>query len=347
MVLDTQDSDEAMYYGTAFIDGYATISGPTTALYIKADATSAPGTDIKIPINSTAAAGNSATYIEFLSPEEKERIKSGLIVDNTRTYKGLEMEFDLTITRDASIEIIIDENTGHGLLAKGNGYLLLQINTLGKFNMWGDYSVVEGIYNFNFYNVISKRFIVKNGGTINWEGDPTRARLNLEAVYNVQANPSILLENPTFNRNIPVEVGIVLTGTLTNPEHEYRLNFPNVSSVMKADLEYRLSDPTTREKNALSLISQRTFTSPTSNSFAAPAVFLDRAGDVFSGIFAEDESKVQVDFNYIQAERNPYVESSSQVGLTVSSQINDRITINGQLGVPVGGRGRDIFCHCG
>lgn len=337
LVLDTQDSDEAMYYGQAFINGYATISGPTTALFIKAEAESAEGTDIKIPINNTAAAGSSATYIEFLSPEEKENIRKGVIVDNSRTYKGLEMEFDLDLTQDAHIEIIIDENTGHGLQAVGYGTLLLQINTLGKFNMWGDYSVLEGVYNFNFYNVISKRFILKRNGTINWEGDPTRARLNLEAVYNVQANPSILLENPTFNRNIPVEVGIVLTGTLTNPEHEYRLNFPNVSSVMKADLEYRLSDPTTREKNALSLISQRTFMSPTSSSFAAPAVFLDRAGDVFSGIFAEDESKVQVDFNYIQAERNPYVESSSQVGLTVSSQINDRITINGQLGVPVGG----------
>jgi hypothetical protein len=53
--------------------------------------------------------------------------------------KGLELEFDLDITPDAEVEVILDRNSGHGMKGKGYGSLLFKINTLGKFNMWGDF----------------------------------------------------------------------------------------------------------------------------------------------------------------------------------------------------------------
>ena len=340
VVLDTQDSDEAMYYGTAFIKGKASIDGPVTSLLIKVDATSAAGTDIKIPINNSGPSSSSAAFIKFLSPKEKEnRLKGIEVEDRSKTYKGLELNFDLIVNSDAKLEVIIDKNTGHGLTATGNGNLLLNINTLGKFNMFGDFSVLSGTYNFKYAGLIDKKFTVKPGGSINWEGDPTRARLNLEAVYTTRANPSALLEASTFNRNIPVEVGIVLTGNLTSPEPDFVITFPGVSSVLKSDLEYRLSDMTTRQNQALSLLSTGSFVNPNSmNAGTAVAGNLfERASSLVNDIFSDQDSKVNIGFNYVQADRNPYVETNSQVGLTLSSQINDRITVNGQVGVPVGG----------
>lgn len=336
VALDTEDSDDAMFYGTAFMDGTATITGPTTALFIGVDAKSATGTDIKIPINNTGS-GGSNPYIDFLSPEEKEKKGIEQVVANSRLYKGMEMAFDFEVTPDAKLEIIIDKNTGHGLSARGNGNMLLEINTLGKFNMWGDFQVSEGIYNFKYAGLFDKQLVAKPGGYISWEGDPTRARLNLEAVYKTQANPSVLLENASFSRNIPVEVVIQLTGNLMQPDHEFQINFPNVSSVVKSDLEYRLNDPDMRQKQALSLLYQRSFLSPTNANSMAYAPLLETASSLFNDLFSDDESKVQVGVNYVQGERNPYVETNSQLGVTLSSQINDRITVNGQVGVPVGG----------
>ncbi|WP_236564860.1 translocation/assembly module TamB domain-containing protein [Flavobacterium sp. MK4S-17] len=342
LVLDTEDSDEALYYGTAFIEGTASIMGPTTALNIDVQATSANGTDIKIPINNTSGVGNSS-FIHFTSPEEKKNKGKGIQEIATRTYKGLEMNFDLTITPDAHLEVIIDKNTGHSLMANGNGNLLLEINTLGKFNMWGDFQVREGLYNFKYGGLLDKKFVVREGGYLVWEGDPTKARLNLEAVYKTQANPSILLENPNFNRNIPVEVVIMLNGNLSNPQPDFAIEFPSVSSVVKSDLEYRLSDNDMRQRQALSLLYSRTFLSPTNANSVAYGSLFETASSLFNDIFADDDSKVQVGFNYVQADRNPYVETNSQLGLTLSSQINDRITINGQLGVPVGGVNESVI----
>ncbi|WP_240339595.1 translocation/assembly module TamB domain-containing protein [Flavobacterium arcticum] len=336
LVLDTKDSDDALFYGTAFIKGTASISGPTTALLIKAEAESEEGTDIKIPINNTGSA-SSNPYIHFLSPKEKENQDTEGRVVNTRSYKGLEMKFDLDIDKDAKIEIIIDKNTGHGLSARGNGNMLLEINTLGKFNMWGDFSIIEGIYNFKYGGLINKELTAKQGGYINWEGDPTEANLNLEAVYELQANPSVLLENASYNSNIPVEVVIQLNGNLMKPEHEFQINFPRANSVLKSDLEYRLSDADTRQKQALSLLAQRSFLSPTSANSMAVAPLLETATGLVNDFFSEDDSKLKVGVNYVQGVSNPYAETNSQLGLTLSTQISDRITINGQVGVPVGG----------
>jgi hypothetical protein len=338
LVLDTQDSDDALYYGTAFIKGTALIKGPASGLYIDVNATSEKGTDIKIPINNSGATGiNSATFIHFLSPKEKANKGKGIAIQDTKTYKGLEMNFELDITPDAKLEVIIDKNTGHSLMATGYGTMLLNINTMGKFNMWGDYSVVQGLYNFKYGGLFDKKFTVRNGGTIVWDGDPTRARLNLEAVYKTQANPSILLETAAFSRNIQTEVVITLNGNLTAPEPDFMINFPGISSVLKSDLEYKLSDMDTRQTQALSLLATGSFISPTNANTAVYGSLFERAGSLFNDLFSDGDSKVKVGVNYTQAARNPYVETNSQLGLTLSSQINDRISINGVVGVPVNG----------
>jgi len=339
LVLDTEETDDALYYGTAYIKGNASIKGPTNALVIKVDATSAEGTYLRIPVSNLGNTSTStAAFIHFLSPGEKEDKEKGITAKtNGKVYKGLELEFNLTVTPDAKIEVIIDKNTGHSLSSTGNGFLLLQINTLGKFNMFGDYQVVTGDYFFRYGGVIDKKFTVKPGGTINWEGDPTRARLNLEAVYRTTANPSVLLEAPTSSRNINTEVVISLQGSLLNPEPDFTINFPGISSVLKSDLDYRLSDMDTRQTQALALLASGGFISPTNANSAVYGSLFERANSIFNDLLSDGNNNINIGINYVQPTRNPYVDTNSQIGLTLSSQINDKVTINGQLGVPVGG----------
>ena len=40
----------------------------------------------------------------------------------------------------------------------------------------------EGTYNFKYGGLINKKFDIKKGSTINWEGDPGRANLNIDAI---------------------------------------------------------------------------------------------------------------------------------------------------------------------
>lgn len=336
LALDTKDSEDAAYFGTAFINGTASIKGPTEALFIKVDAKSEKGTEIKIPISNVQSDGEK-NFIHFVTPKEKYNLSKG-IVETTRDYKGLELEFDFDITPDAQIEVILDRDSGHGMKGRGHGSLLFQINTLGKFNMWGDFQAYEGTYNFKYGGLIDKKFAVRKGGSIIWEGNPMKAQLNLEAVYTTIANPAVLLENSSFNKKVPVEVVIGLRGDLTSPEPNFDIQFPSVSSVLKSEIQYKLDDKDVRQTQALYLLSTGSFMSTDGfNQGDFSGTLSETAMSLLGGIIQSDNDKINVDFNYVSADRRIGQEADGRVEATVSSQINEKITINGRVGVPVGG----------
>ncbi len=336
LVLDTKDSEDAAYYGVAFIDGSATIKGPTDGLFIKVDAKSEKGSSLKIPINDSENISEN-NFIHFLTAKEKFNIKKG-IVDNSRNYKGLELEFDLDITPNAEVEVILDRNSGHGMKGRGNGTLLFKINTLGKFNMWGDFQAYEGTYNFKYGGIIDKKFSVKKGGYISWEGNPMKARLNLEAVYKTSANPALLLENSSFNKKVPVNVVIGLRGDLTSPEPDFNFEFPTVSNVLKSEIEYKLNDKDVRQTQALYLLSTGSFLSAEGvNNSALTSNAFETATGLLSGLIHSEDEKFQVGIDIIGADKTSGKESDGRFVATVSSKINERTTINGKVGVPFGG----------
>ena len=339
LALDTVDQEDAAYYGTAFMDGSATIKGPTNNLMIKVDAESARGTDIKIPINDAEAVSDNK-YIHFLTREEKtlKRKNKDSPVVQTKNYNGLELEFNFDITEVANIEVILNRENGHGMRGKGNGTLLFRINTVGKFEMFGDFALVSGSYNFKYGGLIGKDFKVKKGGSITWSGDPLAATLNLEAVYKTTANPAVLIDNPSFNRKVDVEVVIGVRGSLTNPDPDFNINFPTIGSTLKSELQYKLDDKDTRQTQALYLLSTGSFLSPEGvNQSQLSNNLFEKAGDLFKDIFSGNDDKISIAPEYVVADRTPGQQTDGRFGVTVSSKINDRITVNGKVGVPVGG----------
>lgn len=337
LVLNTNESEDALYYGTAFVDGNINIKGPTDQLVIKAEVSTEEGTVFKIPLNDTEAFGDSS-FIHFLSPEEKEARLKGEIVSGVNDIKGLEMDFDLSVNENAEIEIVIDKDSGSTIKGRGNGGLLAQINTNGKFNMYGDFIVTEGIYNFIYGGLVQKEFKVLSGGTLVWEGDPLQAEINIKAVYDkIQANPSILLDNP-INRSIPVEVEIHLTGQLEKPDPTFNLRFTNVNSTLNSELLYRLDDNESRQFQALSLLATGSFRSEL--SFDAQDAFglvSDRFQSMLNEMLSSGDGKFDVGLDFQIGANNPKYETDSRVGLTLSTRLSDRILINGKVGVPIGG----------
>ncbi|RAR72608.1 uncharacterized protein DUF490 [Flavobacterium aciduliphilum] len=338
LALDTKDHEDVAYFGTAFIEGNATIKGPTNALEINVKAKSSKGTDIKIPINDAEAVSDN-DYIHFLTREEKLGIKKKE-VEFIRNYNGLQMNFDFDIETNANIEVILNRESGHGMRGKGKGTLNMNINTLGKFEMFGDFTVWEGSYNFKYGGLIDKKFDVKKFGYISWSGNPYNATLNLEAVSkNIMANPAVLVDNASFNKIIPVEVVIGLKGTILNPEPDFNINFPNVSSVLRSEIETKLADSDTRQKQALYLLSTGGFLSPEGLSQSQVTnSFYEKASGLFRDLFNGEGDKINVDVTYSATNKNTVNPTETgRVVATVSTVISDRISINGKVGVPTGG----------
>ncbi|HUH47080.1 MAG TPA: translocation/assembly module TamB domain-containing protein, partial [Arenibacter sp.] len=221
LILNTPFEEEVLYYGTGYLNGKGRIYGPTNALTIKVDGATAKGTSLKIPISDVASIGD-FSFINFVGK------KTGTTDIEHRVLKeveGLELAFDLDVTPDAEVEIVVDTKTGSSLKGTGAGILFIEINTTGKFNMYGDFVVVTGEFHYKFGGFIDKTFRVRPGGNITWEREPLAAQLNMEAVYSLNANPAPLLDNPGYTRRIPTDVVVRLTGELESPVIDWRIDF--------------------------------------------------------------------------------------------------------------------------
>ena len=337
LILDTPFEEEVLYYGTGFLNGFGRIFGPTKALTINVDGKTAKGTSLKIPLSDVATVGD-YSYIKFI---EKEEVDPENVQRVLEEIQGLEMEFNLDVTPDAEVEIVTDQKTGSSLKGTGEGLLLIRIDTKDKFEMFGDFVVVTGEFNYKFGGVINKTFKVKPGGTIVWDRDPLSAQLNMEAVYSLNANPAPLLENSGYTRRIPTDVVIQLTDELQSPEIDFSIEFPGTSSIIQSELEYRLQDPQVEEKNAIFLLAQGTFVNEQSgiNSQAVTGNLIQSASGLLNQVLSGGNDKFDLGLSYEQGiqDASTDIETENRIGVTVSTQISDRILINGQARVPVGG----------
>lgn len=336
VALNTPPDEDALYYGTAFISGRAHILGPIDELVINVDATTEEGTTFKIPISDTESIGDDS-FVYFLSPKEKEARMNGETVI-TNNVKGLSLNFELDINKNAEVEVVVDQENNSTLKGRGAGILLIEINTNGKFQMYGDFQVYEGEYDFRYGGIIQRDIGVVPGGNITWDGAPERANLDLSAVYKTQANPSVLLDNPAINTKIPVEVYVDLNGELAQPELSFNIDFPRVSSTLKSELQYKLQNQEQMQNQALFLLASNSFVSDNyAGSNALTGTVADRVSGLVNNLFADEDGKFRVGLDYSVGQRTPNQETADRFGINFSTQLNERIIINGKVGVPVGG----------
>jgi len=159
---------------------------------------------------------------------------------------------------------------GDIIKARGEGTLNMRIVPRNNiFDMYGDYTITEGSYLFTLQNIINKLFIIEEGSTIQWTGDPLDARLNINAVYKLKASLQPLLSSTTLDnitRNVPVECIINLTERLTNPTVMFDIKVPNADSEIQNAVANLLNNQQSIATQFMYLLVSGTFYSDSSTS---------------------------------------------------------------------------------
>jgi hypothetical protein len=109
--------------------------------------------------------------------------------------------------------------------------------------------------------------------------------------------------------------------------------------VLKSEIQYKLNDKDVRQTQALFLLSSGGFLSPegvNQSDFLAGSLF-ETATSLLGDIIQSEDDKFQVGINVIGADKRIGKETDGRFVATISSKINERITINGKVGVPFGG----------
>ena len=343
--LNTEYSEESFFYGKALASGFVNINGPAENLMMDISARTEENTRIFIPVDQGSEAKES-DFVTFVSDTTKKTEKQNSNDDEYEAdISGLGMNFDLEITPQAQIQLILNQQTGDVLKANGNGNIRLAAQPTGEFNIYGDYVIEEGSYVFTLQEVIRRKFRIESGSSINWNGDPYNAQLDIKTIYDIK-NVSLYdltLQNKYKNTKIPVQCEILIKGDLEQPQISFNVTLDNQFQDIAAQeqIQAQLENLTTEELNKqfLSLLvikrfqplpgfgsSQTNISSNYQNNLSSSAseVLTDQLGNWLSQI----DEDLNVGINYNQNDSL----SSSEIGVALSTQIlNDRVNINGNI----------------
>ncbi|MEJ7778509.1 MAG: translocation/assembly module TamB domain-containing protein [Daejeonella sp.] len=252
MALNTTARDNPLYYGVAFGTGVFSFNGPTNDMSIQIDAKTEAGTVFNIPLNSSATVSKT-DFITFVARD------SSLNKPKETSFKGLTMNFELEVDENSEVNIFTEVGK---LSGRGKSQLSLNITSLGDFEMFGDYLITSGKFEFTAQDYINKIFKISEGGSIRWTGNPNEASINLKALYEVRASLRPLYTaagRPPLEQKVLAEAVMNLSGPLLTPVIAFDINFP-ADAYIKDELQSYLSDVNNTNQQALSLIVRRSFT---------------------------------------------------------------------------------------
>ena len=340
LVLNTEDKEGALYYGTGLIGGSTTLKGFTDDLVINVNGTTNAGTEFIVPLGNVSTVNSSQLiHFENIEIEEGEEKREEIIFEK---LKGLTLNFRLNVTKQAVAQIVLDKSTGSILRGSGDGNLRLNIDTNGKFEMFGNLIIDNGEYQFK--NIINKDFEVQKGGSIIWGGNPYDAQVDITAINYTKANPSVLLDDIASSRKIDVELYTMITGNLSAPNLDFDVKIPNASSNVAAELDFKLRNEDDKLTQFFSVLATGAFARTDNNktnfdgNAAIAGTLAQKASQLLSNMLESDNDNFEVGVTYdIGTESNVQdVTTDDQLGLEVSGRIADKVIVSGKVGVPVG-----------
>ncbi len=332
--LNTDATQNNMFYGNALATGDISIKGPVNNTVMNVKTKTNKGTVIYIPVrySKDVLENNFINFINNIDTTHKQQIYK-------INLSGFTSNMNLDVTEDAKIQLLLPWQMGI-IKVNGDGNIIMKYNTNGKFDIFGDYIMNQGSMLFTVQNIVNRNFIIRKGGKIKWTGDPYSADINMKAVYKVRASLNGLQmftesNDDMYNKKIPVDCILRLKGKLSNPDISFNIELPNCDNDIK-QLVYSAIDTTSKtemNRQMFSLLVLKSFNFNSENNSIASSVG-SSSFQVLSNQLNSMLSKISNDFdvgvNYHPG-RNI---SDKELEVALSTQLfNDRVSIDGNFGV--------------
>lgn len=233
--LSTTKKANDLYYGNLFITTRLHIGGSMTEPKVDGTLSVNDKTDFTVVIPQTEAGVATregiVQFVDFDAPLNDSLFR---MVDtlNSSELVGFDIAVNLSLSKEANFNVVVDPANGDFLNIKGEGQLSTGIDPSGKITMTGTYTVVEGAYRFSF-NFLQRRFELQKGSTITWLGEPTNAQLDMTAIYVANTAPLDLVadqidqpERGYYLQKLPFQVLLNLDGQLLKPQLTFDIQLP-------------------------------------------------------------------------------------------------------------------------
>lgn len=337
--LNTTSALNQLFYGKAFASGIVKFTGKPGDIVMDVAMKTERGTRFAIPLDGAETVVES-DFVTFVS--KGEELEQPTVDDKYKIdLSSLTMNFDLEVTPDAEVQLIFDPKTGDIMKGKGNGDINMQLSQLGGFKMFGDFVVQEGEYLFTLQNIINKKFLIRQGGTISWSGNPYDAKLDVSGSYSVRTSLYELMYPDTsdiYRKRVLVDCELRMQDELLNPSISFGVKLPNSSDQINTEVQNKIGIGNEQELNrqVFGLLVLNKFF-PTSGSGLGQETggFLSASSaELLSNQLSNWLSKISNDFDVGLNYRPGNAITSDEVELALSTQVfNNRLIIDGNVGV--------------
>lgn len=359
--LSTTRKNNDLYFGRLFFNSRLNITG--TDIHPVVDGTLKVNDKTELTVilpQEDPAVQDRQGIVRFVdrdNMQEDSLFTTGFDSLNTATIRNFDVNVNVTVDKNATFNLIIDEANGDFLRVKGEAALNTSIDPSGKITMTGTYELSEGSYDLNV-NFLKRKFNIQKGSRITWEGDPTSATVNITAVYIANTAPIDLVEKQlasetdtkknTYRQRLPFEVHLIMTGELLKPVLSFDIKLPEdknynvdkeIISTSNARLEDLRRDPSEMNKQVFALLLLNHFIGD--NPFATGNSALTAEGfarQSVSKLLSEQLNNLAsnlidgVDINFDLASSEDYTtgekRNRTDLNVAVSKRLlNDRLTV--------------------
>lgn len=362
LVLNTTPAQNDLFYGSVYASGTASIRGNKNGVNMDIVATTDDNSRFYMPLGNSSDI-SAADFITFEDPRRKARADSLSAVsrrhqllqrrinrrESART--GIDIKMALNIRPNAEMQLTLDQAQDNILKGRGNGTLNLHMNPLkDEFTIYGDYDITEGSYRFSLQNFATRNFIIENGSSIQWTGDPVDALVNITAVYKLKASLAPLLSGSgatNLRRNVPVDCIIRLSDRLTQPTITFDVSVPNTDAETQSLVQNAMNTQEMMSTQFLWLLATQSFYADNSNpnqnlnigAMGATVTGIEFLSNQLSSLLSTDRFRLAPKF------RPKSEETSDEFGTEFYGElIKDRLIVEGDVsydtgnGMPVNNR---------
>ncbi|MCW9706658.1 translocation/assembly module TamB domain-containing protein [Fodinibius salsisoli] len=246
----TMDPD-VPFFGNISGTGSIRMSGTNRDLYMRTEqpVEVSNNSRVSIPLLDETELNETGQFIQFVDSFDERKKTTTQSPENIGGNAGEEelqdqiqdmtfserFDLDLRFTTDDNIAVnlIFDPVTGEVLNARGAGQMRITMQNQ-EVQMFGQYRINSGTYQFVTGEIISRRLELQPGGTIVWEGPADNARLDISAIYHARPNIATLTaegaiesQDRQSSQQVPVDLIVDITGTLNSVGNSYYFQLPS------------------------------------------------------------------------------------------------------------------------
>ncbi len=259
-VLENRNARKLPILGKVYCSGSGSLRGTNGNMLLSMDASVVKPSNISIDINALNKVWQDQSLMRFTNlrdsiPSDEQDILAEAEASSQNIF---DMKLILDIKPQTEIGIRIANDRSDEVKAKGEGRLKVDVPYIGEPTIEGDFNFLSGDYSLNLESLMNKRFKIRRGSHIKFQGNPILADIDIDAIYRLTANIADLDEGLAYGTkrtNMPVECILNLKGTLARPKIDFGIALPKASSDVEQRVRSLLSTEEAMTRQSLALIS--------------------------------------------------------------------------------------------